>query len=131
MAILSRNEILNADDLKAVPVPVPEWGGEVMVRGLTGRERDDFEAGMISMRETSVKVKLTNARARLVALGCVGENGKHLFSTADVHELGAKSGAALERVADKIRELSGLNMADMKELSANFTFAPSEDFASN
>ena len=34
--MLTRDAILNAADLKTEAVPVPEWGGDVLVRGLTG-----------------------------------------------------------------------------------------------
>jgi hypothetical protein len=41
---LTRDSILNAKDLKKELVKVPEWGGEVYVRCMTGSERDAFES---------------------------------------------------------------------------------------
>ena len=35
MALLTREDILNYNDIKTEIVPVPEWGGEVKVKGLT------------------------------------------------------------------------------------------------
>jgi hypothetical protein len=44
-------------------VSVPEWGGEVVVRALTGAERDAFEQSTIEQRGKSVKTNLANIRA--------------------------------------------------------------------
>ena len=44
---LTRNEILAVDDLQTQKVDVPEWGGSVYVRGLTGSERDALEASIV------------------------------------------------------------------------------------
>ena len=35
--LLTRDAILAAADIQTETVPVPEWGGEVAVRPLTGR----------------------------------------------------------------------------------------------
>ena len=43
MALLSRDDILNADDLTIETVAVPEWGGEVNVKTLTGAEKDKWQ----------------------------------------------------------------------------------------
>ncbi|MFE3382837.1 hypothetical protein [Streptomyces anulatus] len=44
---LSAEQILDADDLAIEDVPVPEWGGTVRVKGMSGTERDRFEAGFV------------------------------------------------------------------------------------
>jgi hypothetical protein len=121
--MLTREQILQANDLPTQEVPVPEWGGSVLVRGLTGKERDEFEMSMIQMTGPSVELRMQNARARLVALGCIDEQGNRLFTAKDVEALSRKSGAALDRVYSAIQKLSGLSADDMKELTANFTVA--------
>ena len=45
--MLTREQILQSDDLPCETVPVPEWGGEVQVRTMTGTDRDAFEASLI------------------------------------------------------------------------------------
>jgi hypothetical protein len=40
MAILNREAILGAVDLKKELVKVPEWGGEVYISMMTGEARD-------------------------------------------------------------------------------------------
>ena len=47
MTILTRDQILQANDLVTETVEVPEWGGSVFVKSLTGVERDQFEAAIV------------------------------------------------------------------------------------
>jgi hypothetical protein len=47
MALLSRDDILNADDLTIETIAVPEWGGEVNVKTLTGAEKDKWETARV------------------------------------------------------------------------------------
>src|SRR3989304_4330704 len=68
MALLTRDEILNANDLAREQVEVPEWGGAVLVRALTGRERDAYESSIVHPNGRAMKYTLTNMRARLVSL---------------------------------------------------------------
>jgi len=73
MALLSKHDIMTVDDLKVEEVSVPEWGGSVLVRTLTARERDEFESSTVDKK--SGKPNLENFRAKLVGLCLVDENG--------------------------------------------------------
>lgn len=117
--LLGREDILNAPDIETVTVKVPEWGGAVLVRGLTGEERDIYEQSLIRVRGKKRDVDMRNARARLVAMCVVDENGDRIFSDEDVAALGKKSSAALDRVFDVAQRLSGLREEDMEELAGN------------
>ena len=119
MALLSKSDILCANDLKTEDVDVPEWGGAVRVRSFTGRARDAFEASMVRGEGKDRKVDLTNMRARLVSLTVIDEAGQRLFSDDEVELLGAKSGAALDRVFAVAQKLNGLSGADVEELTKN------------
>lgn len=119
MALLTRGEILAALDLPTEDVEVPEWGGCVRVRGMTGAERDRFEASVVEMRGKSARVDMVNLRAKLAATCMVGEDGQRLFAEQDVEALGAKSAAALSRVFEAAQRLSGLTGADVEELAKN------------
>ena len=112
--LLSRDAILKASDLPTRDVSVSEWGGVVRVRMLTGAERDAFEASFAG----DGPGRFANMRARLVALCAVGPDGRRLFDEADVIALGAKSGAALNRVFLAAQELSCLRPEDLEKKSA-------------
>src|SRR5690554_121558 len=119
MALLSREAILQAQDLPTERVPVPEWGGEVIVRGLTGAERDQFEQSIVETRGKNPKVNLRNIRAKLVVLCCVDEQGNRIFRDEDAEVLGQKSAVALNRVFEVAQRLSGLRPEDVEELAGN------------
>ena len=86
--LLTRDEILGAQDIQTERVPVPEWGGEVIVRSMSGSERDAWETslfveqrasdGTLQRRESN----FSNLRARLIAVTLVDEQG-HLGSAGD------------------------------------------------
>lgn len=116
MALLTRTAILEAQDLTTEDVPVPEWGGEVRIRALTGAERDRIESAFLGKGGQFDGKALVNFRAKLVASCAVDEAGQPLFGTADVVALGGKSAAALERVSAAAQRLSGLTDGDVEEL---------------
>ena len=116
---LARDEILQAHDIKTMVVEVPEWGGRVLVRGLTGTERDEFEESVIETRGKSTHVKLRNARAKLVSLSIVDSDGERIFTEGDIDALGKKSAAALDRVYQVAARLSGISNDDLDELAKN------------
>lgn len=120
MAYLTRDQILAADDIATEVVDVPEWGGEVLVKGLTGRERDQFEESILVQNgKTRPKMKLANMRAKFVALSIVDDGGRRIFDDADIESLGQKSAAALQRVFEVAQQLSGLSDDDLEELEKN------------
>lgn len=132
MAFLSKDDILNADDRKTVTVSVPEWGGEVLVRSLSGRERDEFEASTVRIRGGKREDNMENLRARLVSLCMVDDNGRRLFTSKhEIAALGTKSVAALQRVFNKCQELNGMSDEDVEELTEGFEQAPDEDSTSD
>ena len=123
MNVLSKDQILKADDLKTEAVLVPEWGGGVLVRALSGTERDRFEAQIVSGQGRNQKVNTDNVRAKLVALTVVGEDDKRLFSDADIADLGKKNAAPLERVFKVAMRLSGLSQGDVEEMAESLDVA--------
>lgn len=123
---LTREQIMGADDRNTQDVDVPEWGGTVRLRGMSGLERDEYEAGIIAVGpDGKRRVDLKNMRARLVAYSIVDEDGGRMFQAEDIEALGDKSAAALERVFDVARKLSGLSSDDVEELAEGFGNAPS------
>ena len=119
MALLKREEILGAGDLPTETVAVPEWGGEVIVKTMMAAERDAWEAANVKGRGKSARLEMVNIRARLVAATVVDEAGALLFKPGDVEALGAKSGAAMDRVFAAAMKLNGLSDRDLEELEKN------------
>ncbi|HWG77824.1 MAG TPA: hypothetical protein VN660_13680 [Steroidobacteraceae bacterium] len=115
--MLGRGDILGADDLRTEEVNVPEWGGSVRVRSMTGCQREQFEQAVRDRRVANPTEPAM--RALLVAYSCCDESGEPLFKEADLDRLSAKSGVALERVATVAAKLSLLTDASIEEASKN------------
>lgn len=109
MTTLSRDQILEVSDLKTEAVDVPEWGGSVQVRTMTGADRDAFEDSMITVNPDGTrKPNLVNMRAKLVALTVVDDAGSLMFGVPDIDRLALKSAAAIERVFNAAQKINGL-----------------------
>lgn len=119
MPYLTRDQIQAARDLPTREVPCPEWGGVVLVRGLTGAERDAFEESLWAGAGKGRHVALANIRAKLAALCVIDKDGQPVFSETDVAWLGQKSAAPLDRIYDAVTALSGIGEDDLKALEGN------------
>ena len=118
--MLTKDQILEAGDLKTEAVEVPEWGGSVLVRTMTGADRDAFESSMITtLSDGTRKPNMSNMRPKLVALTLVDETGNLLFSLDDVDRLALKSAAALERVFAAAQRINGLGVQAEEEAVKN------------
>lgn len=113
---LDRNAILNSPDLPIETVEIPEWGGSVMVRGLTAAERDSFESSLFEGKGKNRKEKFENLRARLITRTLVDENGNRIFQDSDADILGKKSAGAIDRIFNVAQKLSGISQQDVNEL---------------
>lgn len=126
---LTRDAILAAADLPTEEVEVGEWGGTVVVRGLTGEGRDAWEASTTVVRGKTVARDTANIRAKLVAYCVIDpETGEPLFTQQDVAALGKLSGVALNRVWAVACRLSGIGQdeEDMEELEGKSPAPPGE-----
>jgi len=119
MELLTRAQILKVEDLPRELVDVPEWGGSVWVRTMSGTERDTYEESLIHRQGETVSLCMVNARAKVCASSICDDKGERLFSDEDVISLGHKSGAALERVFSVARRLSRLNDSELEETAKN------------
>ena len=117
MALLSRADLL-ARRPRTERVTLP-GGGDLIVRGLTGRERDAFESSFFTGRGKDRQENFDNLRARLVSLSVVDEAGKRFLSPEDVTALGEIDAEGLDAVYAVAQRLSGLSPKDVEELAGN------------
>ncbi len=110
------DSILSVDDAKFENVDVPEWGGSVRIKAMTGEERDAFES---SIAGTNGKMNTINIRAKLVFLSVVNSKGERIFNKEQITVLGQKSAAALNRVYTAAAKLSAITSSDVDELAKN------------
>lgn len=118
MKVLTREDILAAQDTTIEQVEVPEWGGVVCVRSLSAYDRDKLEASMLQQKGKTRTVTLEDFSAKLFAAAVCDESGKLIFTEGDVPALSKKSAAALRRVLEVAQRLSGMSEEDVTKLTA-------------
>ena len=128
--ILTKEIIVKADDVKKELLNVPDWGGVVYVRGMTGADRDKFEASIVQTRGKDQTLNMVNIRAKLASMTICDEKGNRIFSEADVKDLSNKSAHALQRIFVVAQKLSGIGDDDVKELAEGLQENPLDDSAS-
>jgi hypothetical protein len=121
---LSRDGILAVNDVQLEKVPVPEWGDEVIIRGLTGEELDAYQASRRQFRNAGTPQQelifvQDNARASLLVKCLVDEHGARLFTDQDAGDLGRKNGKVLDRLYDVAARLSGLSEDEQEAMEGN------------
>ena len=126
MKLLTKQAILAAADLPHEDVPVPEWGGTVRVRSMTGVERDAFRAALNAEGGTPIG----QFSAALLAATIVDEAGNKLFEAADLEALQAKSAKALDIPAGVAMRLNGLGGAAVADAAKNSAAAQNADSGS-
>lgn len=117
--MLTKDEILKANDIVFKEIDVPEWGGKVRVKCMTGEERDKFESEIYDVKGKDVKLNRDNFRAKLLGKTLVDENGKRLFSDNEIKLLGQKAAKPLDAIFTVAQKLNALSQADQDELTKN------------
>jgi hypothetical protein len=118
--MLKKEDILAAQDLKTEVVNVPEWGGDVTVRAMSGTARDAWESSMVLVDdEGKRRPNVDNLKAKLVALCMVDETGQQMFTLDEVGHLAGKSALALDRVFQVAQRINGLGFAAEAEATKN------------
>lgn len=116
--MLTADQILGSPDIAGIEkVAVPEWGGDVYVKVMTGAERDRWELTQSQILKDPVNL---NIRASLCAVTLCDEKGNRLFSDFQIDELGNKSAIVLDRIFDVARKLNKLTNDDLDELEKNY-----------
>jgi hypothetical protein len=107
--LLNKEQIIKAEDLMCRDVEVPEWGGTVRVRAMTGIDRDAFEQDTMRLDGEKLVPDRSNYRAKLLAHCIVNEKNELIFTAKDIEALGRKSFRALDRVVTAAIELNGIS----------------------
>ena len=124
LKILTRDEILEAEDIQIWEVEVPEWGGIVLCRSLT--------AAQVERVQGKFKGKgMKGVTAALVALAVVDDDGKRLFHQSDLEKLSNKSISACTHVLKSIMEQNAMEEEDLEELAKNSDDGRDEDLLSD
>ena len=126
MTKLTKDDIFKADDLPTKDMDIPEWGGTLTIRTLTGAERDEFENAFVNQD----KINIRGLKARLIQLTVQNGDGQPMFTKADLQKLNSKSASVIDRIFEVSQRLSGLTKEDAEELVENLGTAPTDDSGS-
>ena len=111
-------ELLTSEKATTIPrerLELPELGGFVFVKGMTGGERDEFEK---SCRDPKGRLR-GNTRARLAVRTVVNEDGTRVFTDDDIQIVGRIRVDVLQKVFNLAQKLSGISDADVEELGGD------------
>jgi len=118
--MLTRDQILGAKDLARETVNIPEWGGNIIIREMTGKQRDLLEGMMASRMGANGRIMSTkDLRAKMTIMSVIGEDGETLFDDKDIPSISGKSGKALDRIVEAVQKLNGLDSEDIEEKAGN------------
>lgn len=114
MALLTKEQILQATDVDIEEIEVPEWGGVVRVCGLDAHYVQRLiQSGFIDQSSGEADMGKLNL-IDLAARSLVDEKGEQLLTRTEAKALGKKAFAPLMRVATKALQLTGFG-ADADE----------------
>ena len=104
MAILTIDEVLDSNDLQQETLFVPEWGGEIVLRGMTRGEA--FAARKAALKDGDTADMLVYDM--MVLLHGVVEPK---LTKSHFDKLKGKSAGAIERITSRIMQLSSVTAA--------------------
>jgi hypothetical protein len=112
---LTADELLDLADLRApTKLYVKAWKRDVWLLDPTADVRDDWEIFCSANAN-----KKASWRAKLASLLVCDEDGKRLFTDADISRLGKKSAAALHEIWQAGTRLLSITDSEVEELEKN------------
>ena len=128
MKLLNKAAFLAAADLAHEDVPVPQLGGSVRIRVMSGAARDAFQEYMRSFGE---EPRPTSAvHAALLVQTCIEESGEPMFTMDEIELLRGTSAAATEVMAAAAMRINGLGVHAVDETAKNSESDQSDDSGS-
>lgn len=121
---LSKSAIVSSNDTKLNKVTVPEWGGDVCIKTLTGTERDIFE-------DSYADQKMKQFRCRFLVLTLCDESGNRLFTNDEIDVIGSKNSTVIATLFDKAWAFNAFRVEDVDALGKDSPSAQSDVSISN
>ncbi len=126
MTVVTKEMFLRSYKPPVEDVPLPELGPGVVirVRGMTTRERSDFERQFMSKSGERIPGRTQEMRERLLVWACVDENNVPLFSMSDIRAIGEQNSVVTERIVDVAQRLCGMGKVNAEEIEKNSEETP-------
>jgi hypothetical protein len=112
-----RDKILNAQDIKSEILNIPEWEVDILVKSMTGKKR---ALVMGEAMDKKGKMNFENMYADLAITSSYDpETLKLIFEPTDRNVLNEKNGGVLERIAQVVIRISGLDVDAVETATKN------------
>jgi hypothetical protein len=125
-----RDKIMAAEDIPTETVTVPEWGVEVLVKGMSAGERIRLMQNAFDQQTQQVNMSIVYPDV-LVACTFDPETDDPVFTEQDKSAILSKSSAAVERVANVGLKLSGIGKEEQDQAGKSFSNTQNDDSSSN
>ena len=116
--LLTKEATLQSKDYQDEVINVPEWGGSVRLKTMSGVERDMFETEAMK-RKKGDKIELKGLKSFLLMLTLVDNDGVRLFEESEIDELNKKSGAVIDTLFVKCQDLNKLTQGSLEDSVKN------------
>lgn len=125
--LLTAQQILAAAETREVAtkdVSVPELGGKVRVRELSGSMRNRLEATYATIRGGGDSKALDNVTAQIVAACLVDDRDRPMLTVNEVKRLAAAQPKVVFRLRQAIVDISAIDEDDLGDLEEVFEEGP-------
>jgi hypothetical protein len=126
MAASLRDKIFAAQDIPTEVVTIPEWGVEVLVRGMSAGDRITLMQNAFDQTTQQVNMSIVYPDV-VVACTYDPDSDEPVFTEADKAAILAKSSAAVERLANVGLRLSGIGKDEQDAAGKDFSKSQNED----
>jgi hypothetical protein len=125
-----RDKILAAQDIPTEKVNIPEWGVELLVKGMSAGDRITLMQNAYDQNTQQVNMAAVYPD---IVVSCVfdPETDEHIFTDSDKSALMGKSSAAIEAIASVGLRLSGIGNEQADALGKDSSPSMSEDSSSS
>lgn len=117
--VLSREDIVRADDSSYNEVFVKEWGGYVRVYVISAKDRLEFEGKYTKKESGSINFEHKEAPLDLLSCSLRSANGMPLFSKEDLNMLGDKNGKVVNLLFNEALKLNWMTQESQEQVKKN------------
>ena len=97
---LTAADILQAEDFVFEDISIPEWGGTVRIRSLSGAQRATLKKAIDAGTETADEM--------ICVMCMVDDDGNRIFNSSQIEALRKKNTKAITRIAKRALVISGM-----------------------
>lgn len=115
---LSKEAIFAAKDTEVHEIEVPEWGGTILLRSMTGAQRNNYEH-WAHQQSKADSPDYRGIRERLISCCAVDESGSPLFTEEDIAALAAKNSEVIDRLHEQCQKLCGMDADAVEDAAKN------------